>query len=117
MRQPNQPVLPGLIQLKWVNDDKLWRNATDPYLELEQYTGNKCIRITNPATGEIRIFEKAIDCAEEMDINPTTLNYRLRSKGQKVFSDGWTYAYYSDSFSTNINGPISLKGLIGILSN
>src|SRR6185503_17756921 len=94
LNQPNQPVLPGCIQIKLASDQTPWRTIADPRLELENYTGKKSVVVTKTATGESKIFDSAVECARSMGILPTTLNLRLKSKGTKTFSDGFSYCYY-----------------------
>lgn len=89
----NQPVLPGFIQLKYKTDITPWRYVKNPYLELNSYTGKKSVKTINDLTGEIKMFSSAIECSKEMNISATALNYRLKSNGTKVFSDGNKYSY------------------------
>lgn len=98
MSLPNQPVLPGFIQLKWGYDETPWREIGDPYLELAVSTGNKPVRVINATTQETIVFGSAVECATVMGLKPTALHYRLKSNGTTVFSDGFKYGYYS-SFS------------------
>ena len=95
--QPDQPVLPGLIQLKRASDMTPWRHVTDAHVELDRYTGKRSVRTVNDRTGETRVFSSAVECAKEMNLSPTALSYRLKSEGRQVFSDGYKYSYYSVS--------------------
>ena len=97
INQPNQAVLPGYIQLKWGNDITPWRNVKDPYLELDNYTGKRTVKVINESTGEEFLYSSAIGCAKEKNISPTALNYRLKSNGNQIFADGFRYCYYSNS--------------------
>jgi len=91
-----QPVLPGFIQLKFTHDSSPWRNVADPYFELNQTSECKrIVKVTNINSGEFKIYLSAKECAKAHDILPTTLNWRLKSEGKIVYSDGCTYAYYS----------------------
>lgn len=94
INQSNQPVLPGFIQLKWLHDTTPWRAIGDPYAELEAYTGKRCIRVTHVGSGKVQIFTSAVECAEAMQLKPTTLNQRLKNP-LHVYSDGYTYCYHS----------------------
>lgn len=96
INQPNQPVLPGLIQIKWANDPFPWRAIGDPYLELEQYTKMRVVIAREQSSGRVEIFLSAAECAKAKGLNTTTLNYRLKSAGGKTYPDGFSYAYYSD---------------------
>lgn len=88
----NQPVLPGLWQIKYRHDGE-WREIEDPYLELQKTTGCKIVKVVTAT--ETTIFHSAAECARQMGIRPTALNYRLKSKGQVLF-DGVRYGYYTE---------------------
>lgn len=91
----NQPVLPGLIQLKFSRSEKPWRDVSDPYLEYESFSKKKVIVVLGNAD-EKRIFMSVAECCKAMNLSKTILNQRLLSKGNVVYSDGCRYAYYSD---------------------
>lgn len=95
-RLKDQPVLPGLIQIKFANDQTTWRNVSDPYLEYEMYSGVRPIVVREIETGKETIFLSSKECGLAMGLLPSTLYYRLKSKGRDVYIDGCTYAYYSD---------------------
>lgn len=97
IKKPNQPVLPGFIQIKLRGDSTPWRQICDPYVELEKTTKRKSVKTFNNNTGEIRIFTSASECAEVMGISQTALNYRLKTEGKSIFSDGYSYSYYSSN--------------------
>jgi len=94
--QEGMPILPGFIQAKFAHDPRPWRPVSDPYLELEINSGKRVVRATEERTGKHLFFESVVDCANRMGLKPTALHYRLHSKGQTVFSDGYRYAYYTD---------------------
>ena len=93
----DQPVLPGLVQIKFAHDDTPWRTITDPYLEYESHSGRKVIKVVEEETRKELFFLSSKDCCEAMKLKPQALNYRLKSKGKDVYSDGRRYAYYSDT--------------------
>lgn len=95
IHQSNQPVLPGLIQLKKIDGEE-WRYVEDVYSELEENTKLRSIVVMNDITGGKAVFSTAAECARFIDIRPTTLNERLKSKGLKVYADGYRVCYYSD---------------------
>jgi hypothetical protein len=101
MDKPNQPVFPGFIQIKLVSDKTPWRIVEDRYLELERNTGWRSVVVTNAESGEEKIFVSARHCANAMGIKPTALDYRLKSRGESVFRDGFRYAYYADTVDLN----------------
>jgi hypothetical protein len=95
LNKENQPVLPGLIQVKYQNDLKDWRYVSDPYKELEFFTKQRVVKVINPITNEIKIFESASKAAENLKISQTCLNYRLKNNNGKVFPNNFICEYYS----------------------
>lgn len=100
VNQKNQPVLPGFIQIKWANDNTPWRLVYDANLELDAFTGKRSVKIFNEFTNSEVIFSSAVECAALMNLTTTALSYRLKSKGSKIFPDGYRYMYYSDSLES-----------------
>lgn len=101
LKAKDQPVLPGLIQLKFANDQTPWREISDPFLELSKFTKTKIVVVTSK-TGEVKFYSSAIECCKAMGLNPTTLSYRVKSKGKTLFSDGYYYCLYED-----MNSPVN----------
>lgn len=97
INHPDQPVLPGYIQLQKSSEVMAWRDVEDPYLELDSFTGKRSVVVTNTTTGLKQHHASAAECARAMGIKETALNYRLKSKGTVTYSDQCTYCYYSDS--------------------
>ena len=89
-----QPVCPGCIQLKFAYDPTPWREVEDPYIELQENTGRAIVQVTNDRTGEKIIYTSAKECAVAHGIGVTALDWRLKSQGKKVYSDGFRYGYY-----------------------
>ena len=102
VRKPNQPVLPGLIQIKLASDPSPWRKVTDMYKELAEFTKHKPVVVIDTIRDIEKIYESARQCAMAMGIKPTALHHRLQSAGNTVFSDGCRFCYY-DVFK---NGPL-----------
>ena len=94
----NQPVLPGLIQIKWTLDNSPWRDVEDPYLELDQNTGRRCVKTFDTETDKITVYTTAASCARACGLSVTTLDYRLKAGAGKIYSDGLMYAYYTNEF-------------------
>ena len=94
LAKEGQPVLPGFIQIKLASDTTPWRYVEDEYLELEKTTGKRAVVAWNNHL--VDKYTSAAECAMDSGLSPTALNYRLSSKGEKAFSDGKRYAYYSD---------------------
>ena len=99
----NQPVLPGFIQIKLACSNEPWREVKDPYLELAEYTRQKPIVAVNEQQGIRLLFMSGVECAKKMNLKTSTLNARLKTKGTKVYNDGYSYSYYADNCSSN--GP------------
>lgn len=95
LKNKNQHVYPGLIQIKFYLDKTPWRLINDPYLELMKSTNCKVVKIINSENMETLVFESAAKCAEYLNISQTCLNYRLKSNFKTVFSDKFTYGYHN----------------------
>lgn len=93
---PAQPVIPGLYQIQFLDSVKPWREVEDFFEELQKTTGKKVTFVFDEDWGNPVWYASANDCAAANGLKPTALNYRLKSKGQKVFSDGKRYCYYDD---------------------
>jgi len=93
-KKKGQPVLHGFIQVKWKSDQAPWRPIIDPYMELMKGTKAKVVKVVKDSTKEIFIYYSPIKCARAMGISPTLTDYRLKSQGKIVFSDGCRYGYY-----------------------
>ena len=102
LNRVHQPVVPGLFQIKLISDPTPWREISDVYLELIKTTGCKPVVVTTE-DGECKIYTSPIECCNELKINPTCLNYRLKSNG-KTFYSGKSYAYYTDSNMVSLTG-------------
>lgn len=94
INQPDQPVFPGCIQIKYKSDPTPWRKVEDPYLELAQGGIYKVIQVIDTKTNKKYVYMSAIACAKARKLLPTTLNWRLKSNGTKVYDDGCRYGYY-----------------------
>ena len=93
--ESKQPVLPGLVQLKFANDKRDWIDYDDPWIEMQKVTGRPLIQVKNPKTGVSHIFISQAECARQMHIKTTTLNNRLRMYNKNtIYNDGFMYGYY-----------------------
>lgn len=93
---PEQPVVPGLFQIQFVDDFKPWRTVDDYVEELQQGMHIKVAIVINETGDQFEYYESATKCATSNGLKPTALNYRLKSKGQVVYSDSKRYCYYTD---------------------
>lgn len=94
--EPGQRIRPGFWQLKLKKDSTPWRIPEDPVLDYELSKGTKVIQRRNPETGEIVEYQSAKDCADSNNVLTTTLNWRLKHGGTKIYSDGFQYKYKAD---------------------
>lgn len=110
MKENNQPVIPGLLQLKWARDPNGWRIVTDWYYELSRFNKTKPIQITNTKTKEVQMYLSRAECCLKTGIHFSTLTYRLQTNGRKVFSNNCIYQYYQEkqSYSLEIENQYSL---------
>lgn len=107
----DQPILPGLMQVKWAYDDTPWRRMEDPLAEYnERSKFSKIVQIEDDETKQRHYFLNALSCSRHMGVSPTALDYRLKTEGKSVFSDGCRYMYYTAS-------PSGQKWSDGILLN
>lgn len=86
----DQPLVCGNYQVKLESDLTPWREIQDPLKE------NRRVRpvvVISPDLSQ-RVFASAKECADAMGLKTTTLNERLKSNGDKVYSDGYRYHYY-----------------------
>jgi len=107
LNKKDQPVLPGFFQIKEAVDDTPWRDVDDPYLELAE-TGRCLIRKYNINTGKETVYMTAVECARDSSILTTTLNWRLKSDKDTVYSDGCTYNYYNEKRNSRV--PLASDG-------
>lgn len=94
---PRQPVLEGLIQIKPLNGTP-WIDHDDPYISVEESTGNRLIMVTDVDRAVSTIYFSARECAAAHNLLPTTLNWRLKKSSKRVvYPDGCIYQYYRES--------------------
>lgn len=92
----NQPVIPGLFQIQFVDEFKPWREVDDYIEELQLGSHLKVVITFDEDWKDPCYFESAIRCAKASGLKTTALNYRLKSKGNTVYNDRRRYCYYSD---------------------
>lgn len=99
----NQPIRSGFVQVKWLDDPAPWRIPLKPYTEYYEETGKRPVCVINPMKRSMIIFKSGSQCCDSLGLKPTTLNYRLKSKGKTVFPDGNTFIYLDEYESGPIN--------------
>lgn len=91
----NQPVLPGLIQVARKRNFPGWRKVKNVWIEYGMFQkGKRVVQAINDLTGEKEIYETAKELADAHGLLPSTLDWRLKSNGYKVYSNGYRYGYY-----------------------
>lgn len=93
----NQPVfkdgLGNLVQLKLKSDQSSWRSVTDPAKELSDTYVEKAVLVKDLDSGDVAEYSSCVQCATELGVLPTTLNWRLKSNGQKVYDKHLLFKY------------------------
>lgn len=113
LNKENQPILPGMIQVKYAYDKSPWRDVSDPYLELDLLGKQgvydcRIIVVTNPKTGSRDIYQSLAACAKAMGLKIPALHYRVQlANPDKVFRDGFNYCYYSDMVQTGSSHTVT----------
>lgn len=95
LNDKSQPLCIGMVQVKYKADSTPWRPIEN--LDEEYAKSNKNIRVVqviNRKTGKKEIYHSAKECADKHNLLPTTLNWRLKSQGTKVYSDDCSYGYF-----------------------
>lgn len=101
INSPNQPVLPGYIQLKWASQKSPWRSTGNVYLELEHFTKRRCVMVWEPNSDEFTIYDSLTSAAQMLGLKVTTLFARLQRPSNVLHPDGKHYAYYSNLVNEN----------------
>ena len=101
--QENHPIFKcgrgRLVQVSKGIKVREWRKPINTKCEYESLSHLKVVLRKDVVTGKITEFPSARACALEMGILETTLNYRLKSKGQKVFKNKYQFKYKSETES------------------
>lgn len=91
----SQPLIKDIYLIKWMDSIAPWRQTGSFFQECLSNRAKRVVCVTNDTTKQVTTFTSAVECARVMGLNPTALNYRLTSNGEKVFKDGNRYSYYS----------------------
>lgn len=84
MKRIDQPVLPGLIQIRWFGCD-YWRPVFDPIKDLADFQKTRIV-VALPSLGNRIRFSSAKECADVFGIKPNTLHERLKKKGKVAYN-------------------------------
>lgn len=101
LRKRNQPVIKNVLNGHYVllttrQDFESWREVTDPHREYQLHSGRRPVLVKDARTDEVKEYENCVDCANDLGILTTTLHWRLKSRGQKLYEDGFMYKYKFD---------------------
>ena len=104
LNRKNQPIFRNekdgsYFQLKLKADLSDWRISNDPESEYKNSLCSKVVMVKNAETGEIVEYESAQECSKALKLLTTTLNWRLKSRGQKIYPDGLQFKYKEDEIS------------------
>lgn len=105
INNPEQPVIPGKLQIKWEDDKTPWREVSDPQLELEKTTGVKAIVVTDIKTGISTLYPTMKDCSAAMNLPLSNLSFWVKKKGL-IEIRGFKFILYRDlvSITHDCNG-------------
>lgn len=78
----------SFIQIKRLSDSSEWRIPNNPVAEYECFRLKKPVLVKFSESEEVTEYESAKACAKALNILPSTLNERLKSKGQRKFKPG-----------------------------
>ena len=98
----NQPIFKGysgteLVQVKRVSDGNAWRIPDDYFTEYTNSIVAKEVIVRNIHTKEEILYESAVSCAKELQILTTTLNWRLKTRGQRTFNKRFQFKYRTEA--------------------
>ena len=101
LSDPRQPLLKvvkwnELVQIKKKYDGKEWRIPDDYLAEYNNSKPTKTVIVRDIHTDEEFVFDSAVDCAKHFGILTTTLNWRLKTKGQRTFEKRYQFKYMAD---------------------
>lgn len=104
LNNPEQPMLPGLIQIKYKSDDSPWRTIDDPYLDYMRCNKDQRVVVAiHKDKKEPEIYLSTSICAIKTGCTITNLNWRLKDpqSGSKYYSNGYSYQYYEKYIKSN----------------
>lgn len=81
------------IQVKLKSDSSDWRKVNDPEEEYAKNLSSRRVLVKDVRSGNVREFATGADCAREHNLLTSTLHWRLKSKGSKVYPPGLQFKY------------------------
>lgn len=85
------------IQMKRKRDISPWRISSNPIDEYEECQIAQPVLVKNTGNNEIIEYPSAKACSIALNILATTMNWRLKSRGQKVYPDGLQFKYKNET--------------------
>ena len=86
-----------VFQCKYAYDKRPWKRILDLMEELKASNDHfKPVIVEDTISHKRYVYPTIERCAVERNIHPNTLSSRLKSKGDKVYSDGCKYMFYED---------------------
>lgn len=83
----NMPVLPGFIQMKYLEDPTPWRAVDDPYLDYELSSGTPIYVIHNKITNVTSVGCSLKDVSAVIGVKHTTIHMRFKQSKKRDFGD------------------------------
>lgn len=92
--------------IKFKKDLTEWKQIENPEKDFLKDTLKRKVLVKDIRTDEILEFNTAIDCANKFNISPTNLNWRLKSKGQILYKDGFMFKYKYEPLDFKETDPL-----------
>lgn len=89
----DQRIFKKKYQLKYKQDHSQWSIPVDLEQAIENSVKTKSVFVRNAKTGEVKEYSSAKECARDLKLLTSTLNWRLKSNGLKTYPDGLQYKY------------------------
>lgn len=90
---PNQPILPGYIQIQKENNYLPWREPKEIMVEFGENNKRK-VKIKNKLTHEEKNYNSIKECADDNGLKISTVHYRLRMS-KNIFFNNISFEYSS----------------------
>lgn len=84
------------ILIKEKSDISKWRVIENPVKEYNDSLISKVVLVKDIITDTVSSFNSAKECAVYFGLLETTLNWRLKSKGQKIYSSRYMFKYSNE---------------------
>lgn len=96
LQQKGQPIFPGKIQIQLKRYLTEWRIPINLEYEFDLIGCGKSVLVKNIKTNTVLEFQSVTECARYIGILKTSIVYRLKTKGQKVYPGNLLFKYKSD---------------------